>query len=114
MPRVTRTTARPRPRPSRTVNDRPSYWHLLLRRQKWLLRPAAWGVTGFVAVLAVLFIVHSVQPGSAIAAARGWLGSSVSLRVTDIQVEGRTITPEPLLRAALGVNKDDPLLGVQP
>ena len=33
------------------------------------------------------------------------------LRVTDVVIEGRANTPEPLLRAALGVNKGDPILG---
>jgi cell division protein FtsQ len=33
------------------------------------------------------------------------------LRVTDIVIEGRANTPEPLLRAAIGVSKGDPILG---
>ena len=33
------------------------------------------------------------------------------LRVTDVVIEGRANTPEPLLRAALGVSKGDPILG---
>ena len=33
------------------------------------------------------------------------------LRVHDIVIEGRANTPEPLLRAALGVTKGDPILG---
>jgi cell division protein FtsQ len=33
------------------------------------------------------------------------------LRVTDVVIEGRANTPEPLLRAAIGINKGDPILG---
>ena len=33
------------------------------------------------------------------------------LRVNDVVIEGRANTPEPLLRAALGVSKGDPILG---
>ena len=33
------------------------------------------------------------------------------MRVQDIVIEGRQKTPEPLLRAALGVSRGDPILG---
>ncbi|MEA2769130.1 MAG: cell division protein FtsQ [Acetobacteraceae bacterium] len=33
------------------------------------------------------------------------------LRVTDVRIEGRANTPEPLLRAAIGVSIGDPILG---
>ena len=33
------------------------------------------------------------------------------LRVSDIRIEGRANTPEPLLRAAIGVSRGDPILG---
>lgn len=48
-------------------------------------------------------------------AAVGWrerLGALVGLKVERITVEGRSLTPEPLLDAAIGVHEGDPMLGV--
>ncbi|HEY6434866.1 MAG TPA: cell division protein FtsQ/DivIB [Acetobacteraceae bacterium] len=107
MPRVART-------PRNSVNDRPARLKLLLRRQKRLLRPSAWVVAAGVAVLLGVVIVHSAEPGGMMArtqerllAATGFTG----LRVTEIRIEGRANTPEPLLRATLGVSLGDPILG---
>ena len=107
MPRVTRS-------PRNSVKDRPALWKLLARRQKRLLRPAAW--IGFAAVLALLLIgaLRSAAPGGTLATVRERVGNATAfagLRVRDIVIEGRANTPEPLLRAALGVNKGDPILG---
>jgi cell division protein FtsQ len=107
MPRVTRT-------PRNSVNDRPGRWKLLLRRQRRLLRPAAW--TAFAClVLALGFVaLHSASPGGTLATMRERIGGATAfagLRVTDVMIEGRQNTPEPLLLAALGVNKGDPILG---
>jgi cell division protein FtsQ len=41
----------------------------------------------------------------------GAIAATAGMRVRDIVVEGRANTPEPLLRAALGVNKGDPIVG---
>ena len=41
----------------------------------------------------------------------GAVTAASGLRVTDIVIEGRANTPEPLLRAAIGVSKGDPILG---
>lgn len=41
----------------------------------------------------------------------GLATAASGLRVTDIVIEGRANTPETLLRAAIGVNKGDPILG---
>jgi cell division protein FtsQ len=110
MPRVTRS-------PRNSVYDRPSPWRLLLRRQRRFLLPGA----AVVAVLvAVLLVGNAVRPrgaagsGSSLASLRERLGDATAafgLRVSDIRIEGRANTPEPLLRAAIGVSKGDPILG---
>jgi cell division protein FtsQ len=41
----------------------------------------------------------------------GAMTAASGLRVTDVVIEGRANTPEPLLRAAIGINKGDPILG---
>jgi cell division protein FtsQ len=98
MPRVARG-------PRTSVNDRPGRLKLLLRRQKRLLRPAVWVASGLLVVGLALAALHSSAPGVGNATA------SAGLRVNDVVIQGRANTPEPLLRAAIGVSKGDPILG---
>jgi cell division protein FtsQ len=96
------------------VTDRPGRLKLLLRRQKRLLRPAAWVAFAGLLVVAGMIVVHSAAPGGSIATLRERLGGATALaglRVTDVEIEGRQNTPEMLLRAALGVSIGDPILG---
>jgi cell division protein FtsQ len=90
---------------------RPSRIKLLMRRQRRNLRLVAFFVAGFGVLLALVFISHSAQRGGAIASIQERLDKAVDLRVTGIDVKGRANTPEPLLRAALGVSVGDPILG---
>jgi cell division protein FtsQ len=96
------------------VSDRPGRLKLLLRRQKWLLRPACWAAGGMLVVGLVLGTLHSSKPGGTVATLRERLGNAsaaAGLRVNQVIVEGRANTPEPLLRAAIGVSRGDPILG---
>jgi cell division protein FtsQ len=108
MPRVARL-------PRNSVKDRPAGWWLVVRRQRRLLRPAAW--VAFAVVLLLLLTVgalRSAAPGGTLATLRERVGNATAfagLRVHNVIIEGRANTPEPLLRAALGVNRGDPMLG---
>ncbi len=93
------------------ARERPARWRLMLRRQRRLLRPAAWGVAGFAAVLVVTTLWHQLQPGGSLVSLRERLGDAADMRVKSVVVEGRANTPEPLLRAAIGVAPGDPILG---
>jgi cell division protein FtsQ len=107
MPRVTRG-------PRNSVKDRPGRLKLLLRRQRRLLRPAGWLAFAGLVVLLGVIAIHSAAPGGTLATLRERLGGATAfagLRVTDVVIEGRANTPEPLLRAALGVSIGDPILG---
>jgi cell division protein FtsQ len=111
MPRVTRS-------PRNSVTDRPSGWRLALRRQRRLLRPAGYLAAASVVALFVLLALHAagkhVQSTGTLVSMRERLGvltAASGLRVTDVVIEGRANTPEPLLRAAIGVSKGDPILG---
>ena len=118
MPRVTR-------RPGGPTGDRPSALRLLLRRGWKLVRPVRWVVFGCVVLLGGAVALHMLLPpgsGSQSGAASGGslttfrerIGNataSLGLRVETIVIEGRANTPEPLLRAALGISKGDPILG---
>jgi cell division protein FtsQ len=104
MPRVNPPLAPP-------VTRRPSRLKLLLRRQRRLVRPALWGVAGFAVVLAGTILIRSAQPGGSLAHTREAIGRAANPRVQEIIIEGRANTPEPMLRAALGINRGDSMLG---
>jgi cell division protein FtsQ len=90
---------------------RPSRLKLLLRRQRRMLRPLSLSVVSFGVVLAGLMVVHSAQTGGTAARLQKSFAKRIDLRVQTITLDGRQNTPEPLLRAALGVNVGDPILG---
>jgi len=108
--RSQRTPAKP-PRP---LNDRPSRWRLLLRRQRRLARPLAWGMVALVLLGGGAFLVRTLQPANSVATLRERLTAGTGLLVRDIVIEGRLLTPEGMLRAALGVSRGDKLLGFSP
>jgi cell division protein FtsQ len=90
---------------------RPSRLKLALRRQRRLLRPISLSVVGFATALAALVAIHSAQTGGRLATLQKTIAGAIDLRVQEIAIQGRANTPEPLLRAALGVAKGDPILG---
>ena len=106
--RPLRTPAKP-PQPLR--GRRPSRIALLWRRQRKLLRPAAWLIVAALLIGSAVALLRTVQPGSTIASLRERLGTQAGLIVDDVRFEGREKTPEPLLRAALGVSRGDKMLG---
>jgi cell division protein FtsQ len=103
----------PRVRPARKPREiaRPSRLKLLMRRQRRNLRFALFAATGFAVVIAGVAISRSAQKGGTIARVEERIGRAVDLRVDTIEFHGQSNTPEPLLRAALGVSKGDPILG---
>ncbi len=101
-------------RPSNSVKDRLSKWDMAKRRLRKYTRPAAW-VLFTVLVLALgAAIVRTADPSGSVLSFRDRVGGAMGfagLRITDVVIEGRANTPEPMLRAALGVTKGDPILG---
>jgi cell division protein FtsQ len=97
-----------------SVTDRPPGWRLLLRRQRWLARPLRLGCMILAIIVCGAILLRNVQPSGSVASVReriGALTAMAGMRVTDIVIDGRANTPEPILRAALGVNKGDPIVG---
>ena len=90
---------------------RPSRLKLLVRRQRRNLRFVLFGITGFATVLAGVIVAHSAQRGGTIASLQERFSRAIDLRVQTIEIHGQDNTPAPLLRAALGVSKGDPILG---
>lgn len=117
MPRVTVRQRPPGP-PSR--RDRPTRLRLLLRRTRRFQRPLAWGGCAAVLLVGGAAVLHSVGAspsgrlwgGHAFATWRERFGSRLGLVVEHVVVEGRTMTPEPLVREAIGARPGDPLLGL--
>ena len=79
--------------------------------QRRLLRPAAWALALAAIVGGAAVLARGAQPGAVLATMRERIAGATSLRVERVVIEGRTSTPEPLLRAALGVSPGDKLLG---
>jgi cell division protein FtsQ len=103
-----------KPSPRNSVNDRPAPWRLLLRRQRKLIWPAACVVAVIALIGTVAWTVQAAKSSATLATMRERLGQATAasgLRVADIRIEGRANTPEPLLRAAIGVSRGDPILG---
>lgn len=90
--------------------DRPARWKVLVRRQRRLIRPLlavlllGAGGAGFVA------LVQTLGHGANFTEQFGRATARLGLQVRQVLVEGRQKTPEPLLRAALGVSPGDPVL----
>jgi cell division protein FtsQ len=99
------------PRVKKREIARPSRLKLLLRRQRRMLKPISLSLFSFAAVMAGLLVLHSAQTGGAAARVQKSFARAVDLRVQDIEIRNRQNTPEPLLRAALGVSVGDPILG---
>ncbi len=100
--------------PRNSVNDRPARIKIFLRRRKRMLRPAGWMIFACIVAGLGVVAVHSAEPGGTLARAQQRLlalTGFTGLRVTEMRIEGRANTPEPLLRATLGVSVGDPILG---
>jgi cell division protein FtsQ len=92
------------------LQDRPGRWKLIWRKQRRRLRPALAG-GGLIAVVVLLgVLLHTLGHGANWRERLGNATASLGLRVQDIIIEGRQKTPEPLLWAALGVGRGDPIL----
>ncbi|HEY0205445.1 MAG TPA: FtsQ-type POTRA domain-containing protein [Acetobacteraceae bacterium] len=102
--RARASTARPR-------SDRPTRWQLMLRRRRRLLRPAALGLVALLTAGGVAVLARGAHPGPAVAGLRERVAAAANLRVDHVRIEGRILTPEALLRTALGVAVGDRLLG---
>ena len=110
MPRLSRAT--------RAALDRPSRLKLLLRRFRRVIRPATWAGCGLGALAILIVLVRTAMPGSgadgSVASSReslGTLSAALGWRVQNVVVTGRSNTPEPLLRAAIGVSTGAPTFG---
>jgi len=97
-----------------SATDRPGRLKLLLRRGRRWVRPGGVALGSLLLIGGLVAMVHALSPARTVTTLRdrfGGLAASAGLRVRDVVIEGRATTPEPLLRAALGVSRGDPILG---
>lgn len=109
MPGVSRSRAS-------AVADRPSLRKLWLRRARRVLKPPAVALVLFGGVLlyAVVADHGKAGPNGTTGPLRAWFAratAALGFTVSEVLIEGRTNTPEPLLRAALGVAPGEPIFG---
>ena len=102
--------------PRLSIHDRPGRAKLLLRRARKHARLGI-GVTASVALLGLGWVtLRGAEPGGLIAGMQSRvsnMAAGAGLRVRHVEVEGRVNTPEQLLRAAVGVTRDDAIMSVQ-
>lgn len=100
-------------RPLRPVApiDRPSRLLIFVRQKRRMIPPLLYGMMLLGLAGFGLHVALAMRTEASFAPMRAEIGRAAGLRVTDIVVEGRNMTPEDQLLAALGVSKGEPLLG---
>lgn len=93
---------------------RPGRLRLFLRRQRRFARPGLWLLASGAVVLGGVIGVRALDPAGRLTHMAGEAALAAGLRVTEVRFEGRHLTPEPLLRAAVGAPKGTPILSVSP
>lgn len=112
MPRIAPSTIRPAKRNSgRPPGQRPTRLRLLLRRSRRLGRPFAWILSIAVLIGGGAALLRAAPVERSVLSWRERLGGQLGLTVEKIVVEGRHMTPESLLAAAIGLRVGQPLLG---
>ena len=103
----------PRVKPATTatsrMQDRPGRLKLMWRRQRRMLPAFVLGGGALVVLLLLAALVHMLGRGADFNERLGNAMASLGFRVREVVIEGRQKTPEPLLRAALGVHPGDPI-----
>lgn len=107
-PRAPRAPVRPPPRP--VVQDRPSRWQMMMRRQRRMLAPALAGLALLSVAALVLGLIHNFGEGNTLRERLGSITGNLGLRVGHVVIEGRQKTPEALLTAAIGAAPGDSIL----
>jgi cell division protein FtsQ len=102
---------------ARREQDRPSRLRIWLRRRRGLAKPAALtlltlGALGTAGV--ALYLADPAGRVQVLVESVANIGDAAGFEVQEVVVEGRQNTPRDLIRAAVGVERGDPLLGFSP
>lgn len=104
-------------RAPRREPDRPSRLRLWLKRRQGLAKPAGLALLGGAALAAVGLGLYLADPAGRVRTVvenAAEIGLAAGLEYQELVVEGRTNTPQELIRASLGVELGDPLLAFSP
>ncbi len=97
--------------------DRPGRFKLWLRRRRGLAKPAALALLGAGALGALGLGLYLADPAGRVQALMenvAAVGGAAGFELREIIVEGRQNTPIELIKAAVGMERGDPLLGFSP
>ena len=107
MPRVKSPRAAP---PPPRMQDRPGRWKLAWRNQRRRLFTAMLAVLVLGGGFGTLYGIQALGDGASLRERIGDVTASLGLRLDRVVVQGRNKTPEPLVRAALGIRPGEPIL----
>lgn len=93
---------------------RPGRLRLFLRRQRHLARPGVVVAVIGGLVLAGVTGVRAFDPAGRVGQMLEGVALAAGLRVAEVRFEGRDLTPEPMLRAAVGAPAGTPILLASP
>jgi len=96
------------------ATDRPGRLRLFLRRQRRFLKPGGMVLGGVALLLGGVVAYRTLDPAGRLARFAEDVALSAGLRVREVRFEGRVLTPEPLLRAAVGARRGAPILSLSP
>jgi cell division protein FtsQ len=102
---------------ARREQDRPSRLRIWLRRRRGLAKPAVLTLLTLGAVGAIGVVLYLADPAGRVQGlveGIATIGEAAGFEVQEVIVEGRQNTPRDLIRAAVGVERGDPLLGFSP
>jgi cell division protein FtsQ len=104
-------------RATRREQDRPSRLRLWLRRRRGLARPAALVLLAAGAAGALGLGLYLADPAGRVRALvenAAEIGMAAGLEYQELVLEGQRNAPQDLIRAAIGMEPGDPLLGFSP
>jgi len=102
---------------SRRELDRPSRLRIWLKRRRVLAKPAALFLLGFGAIGVLgtaLYLADPAGRAQALFEQVANIGDAAGFSVNEVIVEGRQNTPRDLIRAAVGVERGDPMIAFSP
>lgn len=110
-PRASSSHMPPPRMPPPRMPGRPGLLRLLWKRQRWLVLPAVTALVLTAVGVEAYRAVQAIGHGESFRERLGEATATLGLRVQDVVIENRQKTPEPMVRAALGVNRGDAILG---
>ncbi len=98
----------------RRKQDRPGILHLFFKRQRKYLRAVLPVTVAVLAIGGAVLLIRSADPSGHVGEGVNRLMAAAGLSVREIRYEGRNLTPEPLLHAAVSAPLGSSIFAVSP